>query len=76
MNRIVVDVPNEKMIAFEEALRNLGIERKSESDYEIPEADKNFVRNVIATTKPEDYKPWREVMDDVRNKLNDFKSKK
>ncbi len=70
MNRIVVDVPNEKMKAFEEALRNLGIERKSEPDYEIPEADKNFVRNIIATTKPEDYRPWREVMEEIRKKHN------
>jgi len=70
MNRIIVDVPNEKMIAFEEALRNLGLERKSEPDFEIPEADKNFVRNIIATTKPEDYKPWREVMERIRQKHN------
>jgi signal recognition particle subunit SEC65 len=70
MNRVIVDVPNEKMIAFEEALRNLGLERKSEPEYEIPEEHKNFVRNVIATTKPEDYKPWREVMEKIRLKHN------
>lgn len=57
MPRIVLDIPDEKLQALDEALRKLGIERKQEPDYEIPEAHKQFVRNVIATTKPEDYRP-------------------
>ena len=75
MNRIVVDVPNEKMKAFEEALRNLEI-NPSDSGNDIPEEHKNFVRNVIATTKPENYRPWREVMADVRMNLENVKNKK
>ncbi len=68
MNRIVVDVPNEKMKAFEEALRNLEI-NPSDSGNDIPEEHKNFVRNVIATTK-------LEVMADVRMNLENVKNKK
>jgi len=69
MNRIIVDVPNEKMIAFEEALRNLGIDRIAESDYEIPESHKNFVRNVIANSKPEDYRDARTAIEEIRRKI-------
>ncbi len=68
MNRIVVDVPNEKMLAFEEALRNLEISL-SESGNEIPEEHKDFVRNIIATSKPEDCVDFREAMDEIRGGL-------
>lgn len=70
MNRIVVDVPNEKMEAFEEALRNLGIERTAEVNFEIPEEHKNIVRKIIAESKPEDYRNWREAFVDIRSKIN------
>lgn len=76
MNRVVVNVPDEKMQAFEEAMLNLGIQKRNEEDFDIPEEHKNLVRKIKAETKPEDYRPWDEVMEEVRNNLKEYRNKK
>lgn len=76
MNRVVVNVPDEKMQAFEEAMLKLGIQKRQEQDYEIPEEHKNLVRRIIATTKPEDYRPWGEAMEEIRKDFEEWKRKR
>lgn len=66
MNRIIVDVPNEKMKAFEEAMHALGIEQISESDSGIPEWQKKLVLERIAKYDPKEGLPWDEAMKSIR----------
>lgn len=68
MNKVTVHVPDEKMQAFDEAMRNLGIERKPAAEMEIPEEHKNLVRKIIAENNPIDYRDWREVIEEIRNR--------
>jgi hypothetical protein len=66
MNRIVVDVPNDKMQAFEEAMLRLGLTKTPDAD--IPEEHKSIVREIIATSGPEDYGDFRTAIEDIRRK--------
>lgn len=74
MPRFFLEIPDEKMKAFEDATRDLELLLVPEGD--ITEEQKKFVRKIIAETKPEDYRPWQEVMEDVRKNLEAVKNRK
>lgn len=61
MNRIIVNVPDEKMQAFEEAMRGLGIQRTADYDFEVPEWHKKIVLDRVANYKPGDGRDWDEL---------------
>lgn len=60
MARIVVNVPEEKLSEFNQAMNKMGFQPKEE-DFVVPEWHKEIVRKRIRNTKEEDYIPWEEV---------------
>lgn len=60
MARIVVNVPDEKLTEFNQAMNTMGFQSKEE-DFVVPEWHKEIVRERIKNTKEEDYIPWEEV---------------
>ena len=61
MARIVVNVPDEKLLEFNQAMNRLGFQPKEE-DFVVPEWHKEIVRESIRNTKEEDYIPLEEVI--------------
>jgi hypothetical protein len=60
MARIVVNVPDEKLPEFNQAMSKLGFQPKEE-DFVVPEWHKEIVRESIRNTKEEDYIPLDEI---------------
>lgn len=59
MARIVINVPDEKLAEFNQAMNALGFKSKEE-DFVVPEWHKEIVRESIRNTKEEDYIPLEE----------------
>lgn len=64
MARIVINVPDEKLTEFNQAMNKLGFQPKEE-DFVVPERHKEIVRERIRNTKEEDYIPWEQVKKDL-----------
>jgi hypothetical protein len=60
MARIVVNVPDEKLAEFTQAMNAMGF-RSREEDFVVPEWHKEIVRESIKNTKEEDYIPFEEI---------------
>lgn len=60
MARIVVNVPDEKLAEFNQAMSSLGFQPKEEN-FIVPEWHKEIVRESIRNTKEEDYIPFEEI---------------
>lgn len=60
MARIVINVPDEKLAEFNQAMNSMGFKSKEE-DFVVPEWHKEIVRESIRNTKEEDYIPYDEV---------------
>lgn len=67
MVRIVVNVPDEKLAEFNEAISSLGYQL-AEEEFEIPEAHKQIVLERIRNNSDEDYVSWQEVKNRFREK--------
>lgn len=60
MARIVINVPEEKLAEFNQAMNKMGFQPKEE-DFVVPEWHKEIVRKSIRNTKEEDYIPFEEI---------------
>lgn len=60
MARIVINVPDEKLAEFNQAMQSMGFQPKEE-DFVVPEWHKEIVRESIRNTKEEDYIPLEEI---------------
>lgn len=60
MARIVINVPDEKLAEFNQAMNSMGFKSKEE-DFVVPEWHKEIVRESIRNTKEEDYIPLEEI---------------
>lgn len=67
MKQVTVNVREEQYDFFLEFCRQLGIEVPSEEP-EVPEWQKEIVRERIRTAKPEDMIPWKEARKQIRFK--------
>ncbi len=64
MKKVTLHIPDHKYLFFMELLQNLGFD-KSE-DIEVPEWQKEVVRNRIKNTNPEEYLSWEEVENQLK----------
>jgi|GEM_PF-1696995 len=67
MARIVVNVPDEKIAEFNEAISALGY-KLTEEEFEIPESHKQIVLERIRKNTDQDYVSWQEVKNRFREK--------
>ena len=74
MPRFFLEIPDEKMKAFENATRDLDLLLVPEGD--ITEEQKQWVRKIIVESKPEDYRDAREVLEEIRAKWENLKKAK
>lgn len=58
---IIVNIPDEKLAEFDQAMNKMGFKSKEE-DFVVPEWHKDIVRESIRNTKEEDYVPLEEVI--------------